>query len=170
MAKVSPGIPFSFLPQGAAAANSYDATGCVLQKNGAAIITDESGSQVAELRGYDLRKAIGKRTRVWGSVDATATPAGGASQVVKVSRATFDPKGASCSALATKLAASTATAGLAAGVGAGAAGAGAAAAGVAGVAAVGIGTTAAVVGGVAAATAATVGGLAAAGTILTPSP
>jgi hypothetical protein len=166
VAKVVPGIPFSFLPQGASAPNAYDATGCVLQKNGAAILTDDGGNQVTELRAYDIRKDVGKRTHVIGTVDATATPVAGASQVVKVNKATIQPNGASCSAVAAKLGATTVAAGLAAGVGAGAAGAGAAA----GAAGVGLGTTAAVVGGVAAATAATVGGLAAAGTIFTTSP
>src|SRR5665213_1497625 len=159
VAKVAPGLPFSFLPQGAAAANSFDSTGCVLQKNGAAIISDDSGSQVTELRGFDLRKSVGKRTHVMGSVDATATPAAGASQVVNVTSAMYSNR-SDCRKVAGLLGASTAAAGLAAGVGAGAAGAGAATAGAvgaaAGAAAAGIGTTAAVVGGVAAAAAATV--------------
>ena len=162
VARVTPGLPFSFLPQGAAAANAYDATGCVLQKDGAAILTDDGGSQVAELRGYDVRKAVGKRTHVLGSVDATATPAGGASQVVKVTKTTLVAQGAGCSAQAAKLGATTTPAGL----GAPAATPLASNAATAG----GIGTKAAVVIGISAAAAAAVGGAAAAGVWTTPSP
>jgi hypothetical protein len=158
VAKVRPGIPFSFLPQGAAAANSYDATGCVLQKNGAAILTDDGGSQIAELRGYDLRKSVGKRTHVLGSVDATAAPAGGASQVVNVTKTTLVAQGGGCSALAAKLGATTTPAGLP--------GPSAAATAAGG----GIGTKAAIVIGVATAAAVGVGGAAAAGVWTTPSP
>ncbi|MDE3196962.1 MAG: hypothetical protein KGN84_11495, partial [Acidobacteriota bacterium] len=87
VAKVAPGLPFSFMAQGAAAAG-YDATGCVLNKGGVAILANDDGSQVAELRGADLRKSVGKRAHVVGNVDATATPGGGATQVVKVTHVT----------------------------------------------------------------------------------
>lgn len=171
VAKVTPGLPFSFMAQGAAPAG-FDTTGCVLNKGGAAIVTNDDGSQVSELRGADLRKLVGKRAHVVGNVDATATAGGGASQVVKVTRVT-SASGPSCSSVASKLGAATGAAGLGAAAGAGAAGgaaAGAAGAAAGAAAGVGIGTTAAVVAGVAAATAATVGGLAAAGSFSTPSP
>jgi hypothetical protein len=164
VAKVTPGIPFSFLPQGAAAANSYDQTGCVLQKNGAAILTDDGGSQIAELRGSDIRKAIGKRTHVLGSVDATATPSAGASQVVNVTKATLVAKSTGCSALAAKLGATTSPTGLGAAATTGAGSNAAAAAGA------GIGAKSAVIIGVAAAAAVGLGGAAAAGVWTTPSP
>jgi hypothetical protein len=167
VAKVLPGAPLSFLPQAGAAAG-FDNTGCVLQKSGAAILVDSTGNQVFELRGADLRKAVGNTTHVVGTTDASATPAGGASSVVKVTSATITKKGG-CSDVATKVGATTAAAGLAAGV-AGATAGGAAVGAAAGVAAgtaaaVGISTTAIVVGGVAAATAATLGGLAATGNL-----
>lgn len=164
VAKVTPGLPISFMAQGAAPAG-FDTTGCVLNKGGAAIVTNDDGSQVSELRGADVRKLVGKRAHVVGNVDATATAGGGASQVVRVTRVT-SASGASCSSVASKLGATTAAAGLGAAAGAGAA-TGAAAGAAAGVT---VGTTAAVVAGVAAATAATVGGLAAAGSFSTPSP
>jgi hypothetical protein len=164
VAKVRPGIPFSFLPQGAAAANAYDSTGCVLQKGGAAILTDDGGSQIAELRGYDMRKVIGKRTHVSGSVDATATPAGGASQVVNVTKTTLVAQGGGCSALAAKLGATTTPTGLGA---AATAGAGSNAAAVAGA---GIGAKTAVILGISTAAAVAVGGAEAAGVWTTPSP
>lgn len=174
VAKVTPGMPLSFMPQGAAASNAFNVTGCVVQKNGVAMLDDETGKQIFELRGLDFSRAVGNRTHVVGAIDATATAAAGASQVVTAASATVTRKGG-CDKVAKAIGGSTAAAGMAA-AGAGAAGAGAAAgvagaaAGVGGAAAVGIGTTAAIVGGVAAATAATVGGLAASGTILQSSP
>jgi hypothetical protein len=172
VAKVAPGMPLSFLPQGATAANAFNVTGCVIQKNGVAILDDETGKQTFELRGLDFTRAVGNRTHVVGTIDATATAAQGASQVVKATSATVTRKGG-CNKQAAALGGTTTAAGMAgAAAGAAAAGAGAAgaAAGVGAGVAAGIGTTAAVVGGVAAATAATVGGLAAAGTFTTPSP
>jgi hypothetical protein len=165
IARVNPGMPLSFMPQ-AGSMTSFDSTGCVLQKSGAAIIVGD-GNQVYELRGADLRKIVGNKAHVVGSVDSSATPAGGATQVIKVSSVSITTKGG-CSSVATTVGASTAAAGLgaAAGAGAAAAGAGAAAAG----AAVGISTTALVVGGVAAATAASIGGAAAAGAFSSSSP
>jgi len=179
VAKVSPGIPLSFMPQGATAANSFHMKGCVLEKNSAAIISDDSGNNVYELRGADLRKAVGKQTTITGTIDATATPAAGAKQVVHVTKAVFQ-KTSDCSNIASKLGASTAAAGLAAGVGAGAAaaaGAGAAAGAAGGAAAAatvataaGLSTTVLVVGGVAAAAAVAGGAAAAATSSSTPSP
>jgi hypothetical protein len=162
VARVNPGLPLSFLPQ-AAGSSAFDSTGCVLQKNGAAIFADQTGNQVFELRGADLRKAVGNTTHVVGTINSSATPAGGASQVVNVTSATVTTKGG-CSALATKLGAVTVAAGLGAAAAAGV-GAGAAAG-----AAVGISTTVLVVAGVAVATGASLGGLAAAGVIGSSSP
>ncbi len=179
VAKVAPGMPLSFMAQGAAASNAFDVTDCVLQKNGAAILDDQKGNQLFELRGADFRKAIGDVVRVIGTADATATPAGGAVQVIKVTSYSIVKKNG-CATVAKAIGATTTAAGLgaaaasgagaAAGAAGAAAGAAGAAAGAAGAAAAGIGTTAAVVGGVAAATAAAVGGAAAAGAFTTPSP
>jgi hypothetical protein len=163
VARVAPGLPLSFMPQ-AGAGTAFDSTGCVLVKGGAAILVDSSGNQVTEIRGLDLRKAVGNTTQVTGMTDSSATPAGGASSVVKASKATVTKKGG-CSTVATKVGASTAAAGLGAAVGAGAAGAGGAAVGAAAAGTAAGLSTAAVVGiSVAAATAAAVGGAAAAGT------
>ncbi len=172
VARVAPGMPLSFMPQ-AGSGDSFDSTGCVLQKSGAAILVDDTGTQVSELRGSDLRKAVGNKTHITGTVDSSATAAGGASRVVKVTKASITSKGG-CTSVATKLGASTAAVGLAAGVagatagGAAVAGAAAGAAGAA--AAVGVSTTVLVVGGVAAATAVGVGAAAAAGSFSSTSP
>lgn len=171
VARVAPGLPLSFMPQ-AGAGSAFDSTGCIVVKGGAALLVDSTGNQVFEVRGLDMRKAVGNTTHVTGLTDSSATPAGGASAVVKGSKATVTKKGG-CSTQATKIGASTAAAGLGAAAGAGAAG-GAAAAGAgaaaAGAAAAGVSTTALVVGGVAAATAAAVGGAAAAGSFSSNSP
>jgi hypothetical protein len=182
VAKVTPGMPLSFMPQGAAAANAFNVTGCVVQKSGVAVLDDETGKQVFELRGLDFSRAVGNRVHVVGTIDATATAAAGASQVVKATSATVTRKGG-CDKVAKAIGGTTTAAGLAGagaaaggaaaaagGVAGAAAGTAGAAAGVAGAAAAGIGTTAAVVGGVAAATAGTLGGLAASGTIINTSP
>jgi len=161
VARVKPGFPLSFLPQ-AAASGTFDGTGCVLQKSGAAVLVEDNGNKVTELRG-DLRKTVGSQYHVVGTVDSSATPAGGASQVVNVTKADLTQKGG-CSALAAKVGAVTTAAGLGAGAAAGAAAAGAAGAGV------GASTAALVVVGVAVAGGAAVGGLAASGALTTSSP
>jgi hypothetical protein len=164
IARVTPGLPLSFMPQ-AAGGSAFDSTGCVLQKSGAAIIVDKNGNQTYELRGADLRKVIGNQAHVTGTIDSSASPMGGASQVVKVSTVNITTKGG-CSSTASAVGASTAAAGLGAAATAGAMAGGAAAAG----AAAGISTTALIVGGVAAATAASLGGAAAAGAFSNSSP
>lgn len=166
VARVNPGLPLSFLPQ-AGGSGAFEDTGCVVQKGGAAIMIDSTGNQMFELRGADLRKAIGSTVHLAGTVDSSATPAGGASQVVKVTSATITTKGG-CSLTAAKIGATTTAAGLSAstagatagGVAVGSVAAGATASG----ATAGVSTTVIVVG-VAAVAAATIGGLAAAGVI-----
>lgn len=160
VARVLPEMPLSFLPQ-AGAANAFNNTGCVVNKSNAAFFVDQTGNQVFELRssvkGVDLRKFVGKRAKVTGTLNGSLTPATGATQVVSVSTiASAD--GPSCSPVAARIGATTSAAGLAAGGAAGAAGAGAAAAGAAaGAAGAAAGVSAAVVGGVAAASAAAIG-------------
>jgi hypothetical protein len=170
VARVNPGLPLSFLPQSGASA-PLDATGCVVEKGGAAILVDSTGSQVTELRGADLRKAVGNMTHVTGIPLPSPTPeaAGGASQVVRVTGATVTKKGG-CSALAAKLGATTAAAGLAAGVAGASAGGTAAATGAAVGTAAGLSTTTAVAIGVAGAAAAGIGSAAAVGAFSTTSP
>ncbi len=164
VAKVAPGLPMSFMAQGAAGMNSFSVTGCVLNKNGVAILDDESAHQISELRGADLRKVVGSHVHIVGTVDATATPGGGSAQVVKVSAATVATKGG-CSTQATAVGASAAAAGLGAAASAGGVATGAAAAGGAG-----FGTGAAVIVGISAAAAASIGGAAAAGAFSSSSP
>jgi hypothetical protein len=162
VARVAPGLPLSFMPQ-AGAGTAFDSTGCILVKGGAAILADSTANQVFEIRGLDMRNAVGKKTHVIGTIDSTGKSAGGgASAVVNATKATATRTG-SCTTEATKLGASTSPIGLGAAAGAGAPG---------GVAIV-VGpiiSTAAVVGGVAAATAAAVGIAAASGAFSSSSP
>jgi hypothetical protein len=158
VARVMPATPLSFLPQ-AAGSNAFSNTGCVVNKSKAAVFVDQTGNQVFELRSsvssVDLRKFVGKRAAVTGTMLPSATPVQGATQVVSVSTIAT-ATGGDCGPVAARIGATTTTAGLAAGgaVAGGAAAGGAAAAGAAGAAA---GISGAVVGGVAAATAVAVG-------------
>jgi hypothetical protein len=169
VARVTPSLPLSFLPQ-AGASSAFDMTGCVVNKAGAAILVGSTG--MYELRGANLKAAIGNSVHVKGTV-SSAAPAGGASQVITVTSSEITAKGGCTSALAKAGTGATLTAaglGAAASTGtatAAAAGATAAAAGAG--AATGV-STAVIVGGVAAATAGTIGGLAAAGTFSSTSP
>jgi hypothetical protein len=167
VARVNPGLPVSFLPQ-AAGAGAYDKTGCVLEKSGAAILVDQSGNEVVELRGSDLRKAVGNQTRITGSIDPSATPAGGSSQVVEVIGVAVTRKGG-CSSVAAKIGAATTAGGLAAAA-AGAGAAGTTASGGAAGAVTGISATGVVVFGVAAAAAVGLGSAAAVGAFSSSSP
>jgi hypothetical protein len=159
VAKVAPGLPMSFMAQGASAMNSFNATGCVLNKGGVAILDDETAHQVSELRGADLRRLVGNHERIVGTVDATATPGGGAAQVVRVSTGTVTTKGG-CSTEAAALGASASGAGLGGSGGGGAVGA----------AAGGISKPALAVLAIGAAAAAAVGGAAAVGAFSNTSP
>lgn len=133
VAKVFPGTA---LQLSAASPTTATLTGTVQTEAGKFFLTDETTKVKVELRGSNLKKLVGKRVKVTGSVASGENPAVGATQVVVV--------------------ASAAVVGAAAAGAAGGAAAGAAVA--TGISA----TTIAVVGGVAAA--ATVGGLAVSGT------
>jgi len=169
VARVLPETPLSFLPQ-AANGSAFSNSGCVVNKSNAAVFVDQTGNQVFELRStvksVDLRKFVGKRASVTGTVDASAKPVQGASQVVNVS-AISSATGADCGPVAARIGATMSATGLAAG-GAAAAGAGAAAggaaagaagaaAGAAGAAGAAAGISGAVIGGVAAASAVAIG-------------
>ncbi len=174
VARVMPGVPFSFLPQAAAAktGNEVDITGCVLQKGDSAVLVDQTGTQIYELRSAKKTRfdktLIGSRDHVAGAIDATATPdpKSGAKQVLIFGGIKLAEKGG-CSDIATKVGASAVAAGAiaipvaAAGTAAAVAAAGAATAAGVGLAA-GV-STAVIVGGVAAAAAAGIGGAVAAG-------
>ena len=162
VARVLPEAPMSFLPQ-AAAAGAFSNSGCVVNKSNAAVLVDQTGNQVFELRSaasnVDPKKFVGKRASVTGTVNTSATPVSGATQVVSVT-AMSNSTGGDCAPVAARIGGTMTAAGITGGAAAGAAAGGVAAGGAA------AGASVAVVGGVVAAAgaAAIVGGLAAAGT------
>lgn len=144
VANVAAGSALAFEPQAPAAAAVTHITGTLTEQNGHFLLTDQVTHVTVEVTGQGLQAQVGQVVQVTGTLNASATPVEGASQVIA----------------ATSVQAVSAAAGGAAGGGAAAAGAGGASAG----AGIGIGvTTVAIVGGVAAA--ATLGGLAASGAL-----
>ncbi len=167
VARVMPEAPMSFLPQ-AAAGNAFSNSGCVINKSGTAVLVDQTGNQVFELHpasGVDVRKFVGKRAAVTGTVNSSATPIQGANQVVNVTTIAASA-GGDCAPVAARVGGTMTAAGMAGGAAAGGAAAGA------GAGAAAAGASGAVIGGVVAAAgaAAVIGGLAAAGTFSSSSP
>jgi hypothetical protein len=170
VASLRPGMELAFTPQ-AGAATAMQMAGVLESTNGKFFLTDTTSKTRVELRGTDLAKFKGKSVQITGSTILGATAAGGASQVVQVTK--IEQVNAKAAGRAAGAAAGG-TAGAAAGGTAGAAAggtAGAAAGGTAGAAAAG-GGAGATIGGVgvwtvvivgAAAAGLTVAGLAIAG-------
>jgi hypothetical protein len=143
---VAAGSALAFEPQAPAAAAVTHITGTLTQQNGHFLLTDQVTHVTVEVTGQGLQSQVGQVVQVTGTLNASATPVAGATQVIAASSVQT-------------VAAAGGAAGGATG-GAAAAGAGGAATG----AGIGIGvTTIAIVGGVAAA--ATLGGLAASGAL-----
>jgi hypothetical protein len=94
VAKMTAGSSLSFDPQDANAApgDAFDSQGCLLNKGGRVILSDQSGSNVVELghvaiKGKtDVKKEIGNQVRVTGTVAKNATPVEGASKVIEVQK------------------------------------------------------------------------------------
>jgi hypothetical protein len=138
VANLANGSALEFEPQ--QSGGSSRLTGCLVNKSGRFVLTDEVTNVTAEIAGGNAAREAGNRVEVVGMLDPAATPVSEASQYIRATRITRVSRG--CQGRPGAPAA---------------AGAGGAAGGVLG----GIsGTTIAIVGGVAAA--ATIGGLAAA--------
>jgi hypothetical protein len=152
-AHVLPGMSLAFQPQ-AAAPTVVRMTGTLTASKGSYLLTDDTTKVTVQVENADASKYVGKKVDLTGTFVASATPAGGASQVVRAT--TIQPVNAKRKAAAAGASAAGAGAAGAAGSGAGAA--------------VGISTaaTVAIVGGVA--VAGTVGGLAAAGSFSDDTP
>ena len=148
VANVAAGSALAFEPQAPAAAAVTHITGTLTQQSGHFLLTDQVTHVTVEVTGQGLQAQVGQVVQVTGTLNASATPVAGATQVI------------AATSVQTVAAAGAGGAAGGAGGGAAAAGAGGAAAG----AGIGIGvTTVAIVGGVAAA--ATLGGLAASGAL-----
>ncbi len=154
IANIEAGKSLDFEPQESGAAAPTQASGCLLSKNGAFILAEQTANLVLELTGPGLEQELGNRVEIAGEAEKSAPAVAGATQLIKVVQLKRISKGG-CSAIAKKVGAAAGAGGAAAAAGAAAAGGAATAAGI------GTGTTVAIIGGVAAA--ATVGGLGAAG-------
>ena len=159
VASQSPGMGLAFTPQ-AGAPTAMRMTGVLESADGRFFLTDVTSKVRVEIRGMDLAKFKGKTVQITGSIMPGVAAAGGASQVVQITKVEQVAGGAAAGgAVAGGAAAGGAVAG-------GAAGAGAAAA--TGGTILGIGVVPAVVIGGAVVAGGTVGGLMAAGVISTP--
>ncbi|MGH9648058.1 MAG: hypothetical protein ACRD4E_14705, partial [Bryobacteraceae bacterium] len=158
VAKVAAGSALAFEPQAPdAAAAVTHITGTLVKQNRHFLLTDRVTDVTIEVTGPGLRTHVGQVVQVTGTLNASATPIAGASQVIVATSVQTIAGGATAGGSSAG-GGSSAAGSSSAGGGAAAAGAGGASSGVA------IGaTTIAVVGGVAAA--ATLGGLAATGAL-----
>ncbi|MGI8989017.1 MAG: hypothetical protein ACR2I2_05455 [Bryobacteraceae bacterium] len=85
IASLAAGRALDFTPQEAGATGSSTMTGCLSQSGSAYLLTDETSNVTVELRGSGLSQHVGHRIQITGSMMASGTPMGGASQVVNVS-------------------------------------------------------------------------------------
>lgn len=140
------GVALAFEPQAPAAAGATQITGTLTQQSGHFLLTDQVTHVTVEVTGQNLQAQVGQVVHVTGTLNASATPVAGASQVIAATSVQTVAGAAAAGGAATG-AAAAATGGAAAGVGIGV-------------------TTVAIVGGVA--VAAAVGGLAASGALSGP--
>ncbi|MDQ6665715.1 MAG: hypothetical protein M3Z23_15150 [Acidobacteriota bacterium] len=86
IASLAAGRALDFTPQDTAGATGASTmTGCLSQSDNAYYLTDETSNVTVELRGGSLSQHVGHRIQVTGSMLASGTPTGNASQVVNVS-------------------------------------------------------------------------------------
>jgi len=85
VANLKPGNSLSFEPQ-AGQENSFDMTGCLLQKQGKFVLANLEANQVVELRGAELDQHLRNRIRITGMGLPAETPVSGASQVIQVEK------------------------------------------------------------------------------------
>jgi len=84
LAKVMPGRIFEFDQEAGAAAQAR-VSGCVERRGGKYYVRDETTNVISEITGPGLDQYVRKHVDVTGSIDTTATPGAGATQVVRVS-------------------------------------------------------------------------------------
>jgi hypothetical protein len=83
LASLRPGETLAFEPQ-AGAAEAVHLSGVLERKGGKFFLTDATTHVPVELQGSDMAQYVGRKVEVSGSVIPGATPASGASQVVRV--------------------------------------------------------------------------------------
>jgi hypothetical protein len=85
LASLRPGMALAFDdPPQAGGSTAVKMTGAVSEQNGKFFITDSTTNVVAEIRGSDLAKSVGKKIQITGSIIPGATPAPPATEVVQV--------------------------------------------------------------------------------------
>ena len=94
VANVLPGSALELSPQVAAAPSRL--TGCLQQKNGRFLLTDETTNVTVELQGPGLDKEVGNVVEITGAMIPGAKPVAGATQVIQVSE--LKSTGRKCSA------------------------------------------------------------------------
>ena len=151
IANIAAGGALSFDPE-VGATGPTKVTGCLENRDGKVVITDQTTNVTMEVRGAGVEKEVGNHVELTGASEAGSATVNGASQAINVSAFKRVGKAGACPS---KAAGAVAAGGIATAAG------GAAAGGTATVAGVSV-TTVAIVGGVAAA--GTAIGLAAAGT------
>jgi hypothetical protein len=117
VAKLMPGTALEFDPQAAGAAGPSQLTGCVKKKDSAFVLKDITTNVVVELQGTDLEAQVGNVVEVTGVMIPGATPAAGATQVIRVSELNATGKKCEVSAAPAVAAGAGAAAGAAAGAG-----------------------------------------------------
>lgn len=93
LAKLDAGKALELDPSAAGASAPSTLTGVVEFKNGHYLLRDETAGITVELKGADLAKEVGNLVEVTGVIDPTATPAQGASQVIRVTQFKHVSKG-----------------------------------------------------------------------------
>lgn len=86
VADVPAGHALEFEPQDGGASAPSTLTGILTKKNGHYYLTDQTAGITVELQGSGLDKEVGKKIEVVGVIDPSASPASGASQVIRVSQ------------------------------------------------------------------------------------
>lgn len=84
LANLAAGRALEFEPQAAGAAAPSKVTGTLKKGSGFLVITDEITGVTVEVRGAGLDDQIGKRVELTGTLDPSATPPAGISEVLKV--------------------------------------------------------------------------------------
>ncbi len=83
IANLAAGAALAFEPQ-QGASNAAHVSGCLQNKSGHYILTDETTNVIVEVAGSGVAKEAGNKVEVTGASDPTATPAADATQLVRV--------------------------------------------------------------------------------------
>jgi hypothetical protein len=97
VATVRPGLALAFDTQAEGTAKASRISGCLVNKGGKYLLTDNTTNVTVELQGTDAAKSAGHQVEITGLMIPEATPADGASQVIQV--VTVDSVGAVCGQL-----------------------------------------------------------------------